>query len=103
MGRRTWPSSCNSTERSAYAPFASFVAEASQRFGIPATWMRAVIRAESFGEVRAVSPKGAMGLMQIMPETWADLRRRYHLDANPFDLDDNIIAGAAYLRELHDR
>ena len=88
--------------RTAYAPFASFVAEASRRFGIPATWIRAVMRAESFGDIRAVSPKGAMGLMQIMPETWASLRQRYHLGANPFDVHDNIIAGAAYLHELHD-
>jgi hypothetical protein len=61
------------------------------------------IRAESLGDVRALSPKGAMGLMQIMPETWAELRLRYGLGADPFDPHDNITAGAAYLRELHDR
>ncbi len=55
------------------APFAAFVAEASRRFGIPAAWIRAVMHAESFGDVRAISPKGAMGLMQIMPDTWAEL------------------------------
>jgi hypothetical protein len=82
---------------------AAFVAEASQRFGIPASWIRAVMRAESLGDVRALSPKGAMGLMQIMPATWAGLRLRYGLGANPYDAHDNIIAGAAYLRELHDR
>ena len=49
----------------------AIIAEASQRFGIPASWIRAVMRAESLGDVRALSPKGAMGLMQIMPETWA--------------------------------
>jgi hypothetical protein len=53
--------------------------------------------------VRAISPKGAMGLMQIMPATWAGLRQRYRLGADPYDAHDNIIAGAAYLRELHDR
>ena len=84
-------------------PFGAFVAEASQRFGVPAAWIRAVMRAESFGAVRAISPKGAMGLMQIMPATWADLRQRYRLGADPYDAHDNIIAGAAYLRELHDR
>ncbi|HEY1888031.1 MAG TPA: lytic transglycosylase domain-containing protein [Roseiarcus sp.] len=84
-------------------PFAAFVIEASQRFGIPAAWIRAVMRAESFGDVRAISPKGAIGLMQIMPETWAELRERYHLGADPFDVHDNIVAGAAYLRELQDR
>jgi hypothetical protein len=87
----------------ARSPFAAFVAEASLRFGIPAAWIRAVMHAESFGDVRAISPKGAIGLMQIMPETWAGLRRRYRLGADPYDAHDNIIAGAAYLRELHDR
>jgi hypothetical protein len=80
-----------------------FVAEAALRFSIPASWIKAIMQAESQGAVRAVSPKGAMGLMQIMPQTWADLRSRYGLGPNPFDPHDNIVAGAAYLRELHDR
>lgn len=84
-------------------PFAAWIAEASRRFNIPASWIHDVMRAESRGEVHAVSPKGAMGLMQLMPETWADLRLRYGLGSNPFDPRDNILAGAAYLRELHDR
>jgi hypothetical protein len=84
-------------------PFAAFVSEASQLFGIPVSWIRAVMRLESAGDVRSVSPKGAMGLMQIMPETWAGLRVRHGLGADPFDAHDNILAGAAYLRELHDR
>lgn len=84
-------------------PFAAFIAEASQRFGIPAAWIRAVMQTESFGDVRAISPKGAIGLMQIMPETWTGLRQRYHLGADPFDAHDNIAAGAAYLRELRGR
>jgi len=91
------------TAEAVRGPFATFVAEASQRLGIPAAWLRAVMRAESFGDVRALSPKGAIGLMQIMPETWAGLRQRYHLGADPYDAHDNIVAGAAYLRELHDR
>ena len=61
------------------------------------------MQAESGGVVRAVSPKGAMGLMQIMPDTWAELRSRYGLGPDPYDPHDNIIAGTAYLRELHDR
>jgi hypothetical protein len=44
-----------------------------------------------------------MGLMQIMPETWAILRAHSGLGANPYDPHDNIRACAAYLRELHDR
>lgn len=84
-------------------PFAAFVAEAAQRFRIPAAWIGAVMQAESAGNARAVSSAGAVGLMQIMPETWAALRDRYGLGADPYDAHDNIMAGAAYLRELHDR
>ena len=79
------------------------VAKAAQRFELPAAWIRAVMKAESNGDPHAVSPKGAMGLMQIMPETWAGLRDRYRLGADPYDLRDNIIAGAAYIRELYGR
>ena len=59
--------------------------------------------AESGGDPRALSPKGAMGLMQIMPGTWAELRARYGLGANPYDPQDNILAGTAYLRTLYNR
>lgn len=84
-------------------PFADFVEEASRRFGVPVRWIRAVMDVESAGDVRARSPKGAMGLMQIMPETWAELRLRYDLGSDPYDPRDNMLAGTAYLRELHDR
>ncbi|MCH8684438.1 lytic transglycosylase domain-containing protein [Pedomonas mirosovicensis] len=87
----------------ASAPFAALVAEASQRFGIPVAWIRALMRIESANDVRAVSPKGAMGLMQLMPDTWAYLRARHRLGSDPFDPRDNIIAGTAYMRELYDR
>nr|WP_292769884.1 lytic transglycosylase domain-containing protein [Mesorhizobium sp.] len=84
-------------------PYAAHIAEAAQRFGIPAAWIRAVMRVESANQVRAISPKGAMGLMQIMPPTWAELRARHRLGSDPYDPRDNILAGAANLRELHDR
>jgi hypothetical protein len=58
---------------------------------------------ESGGDPRAVSPKGAMGLMQIMPKTYAELRARHHLGADAYNPRDNILAGAAYLREMLDR
>ena len=61
------------------------------------------MRVESHGNVKAVSPKGAVGLMQIMPATYAELRERYALGGDPYDPHDNIVAGAAYLREMHDR
>lgn len=84
-------------------PYATYVAEASQRFGVPVAWIRAVLRAESAGDRQAISSAGAMGLMQIMPATWAELRVRYRLGSDPYDPRDNILAGAAYLRELYDR
>ncbi|MEK9285278.1 lytic transglycosylase domain-containing protein [Bradyrhizobium sp. ISRA442] len=77
--------------------------EASQRFAIPPNWIRSVQSIESAGDVHARSPKGAMGLMQIMPATWAELRERYNLGNDPYDPHDNILAGTAYLRELLDR
>jgi soluble lytic murein transglycosylase-like protein len=55
------------------------------------------MRVESRGDRRAVSPKGAMGLMQIMPQTWEELRVRYGCGRDPFDQHDNILAGAAFL------
>jgi soluble lytic murein transglycosylase-like protein len=82
--------------------YTRYIAEASRRFAIPAQWIRDVMDVESAGNERAVSRKGALGLMQIMPATWRELRVRYHLGNDPFDPHDNILAGAAYLRELHD-
>ena len=84
-------------------PYAPHVADAARRFGIPEAWIWAVMRGESAGNARAVSRAGAMGLMQIMPGTWASLRARHGLGTDPFDVRDNIMAGAAYLREMHDR
>lgn len=84
-------------------PHAAHIAEASRRFGIPAAWIAAVMRAESAGDVRAVSSAGAMGLMQVMPDTWAELRTRHGLGRDPYDPRDNILAGTAYLREMWDR
>ena len=83
--------------------FANLIEEAARRFAVPAHWIRDVMTVESAGNARARSPKGAMGLMQIMPETWADLRTRHRLGNNPYDPRDNILAGAAYLHDLHDR
>lgn len=82
---------------------AAEIAAASQRFGIPEAWIRAVMRAESAGDRHAVSHRGAMGLMQVMPATWAGLRAQHGLGADPFAPQDNILAGTAYLREMLDR
>lgn len=91
------------TQQEADHPFAVYIAEAAQRFGIPKHWIVAVMGAESAGDVRAISHAGARGLMQVMPGTWDDLRLRYLLGSDPFDPRDNILAGAAYLREMYDR
>ncbi|NIJ64282.1 soluble lytic murein transglycosylase-like protein [Sphingomonas leidyi] len=88
---------------SAAPSIATFVTEAARRFGLPEHWIYAVMRVESAGDRRAVSSAGAMGLMQIMPATWASLRARYGLGDDAFDPRDNIMAGTAYLREMHDR
>lgn len=79
------------------------IAEAAARFGLPPHWIRAVIAVESAGDPRAVSRAGAMGLMQVMPATWVELCAAHGLGDDPFDPRDNILAGAAYLREMLDR
>ncbi len=79
------------------------IAAASLRFGIPERILRAVMRVESAGLPGITSPAGAMGLMQLMPETWAIMRARYRLGSDPYAPADNIMAGAAFLRELIDR
>lgn len=92
------PSRAESTDR-----LAKFIEEASDRFAVPARWIRAVIQIESGGDEHAISPRGAMGLMQLMPGTWVEPGVRYGFGLDPFDPRDNVFAGTAYLREMHDR
>lgn len=100
---KVWAQEAPVAAPAAAHPYAGHVADAARRFGIPEAWIWAVMRVESRGNSRAVSRAGAMGLMQIMPATWGTLRARYGLGTDPFDVRDNIMAGAAYLREMHDR
>lgn len=84
------------------------IAEASQRFGVSQSIIASVIRAESGGRTALngrpiTSRAGAMGLMQLMPGTWAELRSELQLGPNPHDPRDNILAGTLYLRKLGDR
>jgi Transglycosylase SLT domain len=79
------------------------VAAAARQFGVPAAWLRQVMRFESGGAPGATSPAGAMGLMQLMPQTYADLAARYRLGDDPYDPAANVAASAAYLREMIDR
>jgi soluble lytic murein transglycosylase-like protein len=86
----------------------SEVAEAAKRTGLPAQWIVRVIKAESGGRteklgVPIVSRRGAMGLMQLMPGTWLEMRAELALGDDPFDAHDNIIAGSFYLRKMYDR
>jgi len=80
--------------------WAAYISEAARRFGRPEAWVRAVMQAESRGAADAISTAGAIGLMQIMPDTYAELRARYGLGANAYDPHDNIIAGTAYMSEM---
>lgn len=85
-----------------------YIAEASARFGVPVEWIERVMRAESGGRTTLdgrpiVSRAGAMGLMQLMPGTWADMRARLGLGHDPHAPRDNILAGTYYLRLMYDR
>ncbi|GGG35174.1 hypothetical protein GCM10010964_23800 [Caldovatus sediminis] len=83
-------------------PWGPWIREASRRFDVPETWIREVMRQESAGRATATSRAGAMGLMQVMPGTYRELRARYGLGDDPYHPYDNIMAGAAYIREMYD-
>lgn len=84
------------------------VAEAASKFALPEAWVTAVMRQESGGHTtlngRPITSKaGAMGLMQLMPKTYSDLRQQYNLGADAYAPRDNIAAGTAYLRQMYTR
>jgi hypothetical protein len=79
-------------------PFATQIQAAAIQNDVDAKLVSSVISAESNFDSRAVSPKHAMGLMQLMPHTAADLSVR-----NPFDPGQNIDAGTRYLKQLLDQ
>lgn len=89
-------------------PWGPYIHEAAARFDMPASWIRAIMRQESGGRLyRAngdliTSSAGAMGLMQVMPGTYEELRARYDLGDDPFHPRDNIMAGVGYMREMYD-
>jgi D-alanyl-D-alanine carboxypeptidase len=84
-------------------PWGPYIREASARFNFPELWIRKVMHQESGGQENVISWVGAMGLMQVMPGTYDELRDRYALGDDPFDPHNNILAGTAYLREMYDR
>lgn len=84
------------------------IEEASTRFGIPTSWIERVMRAESRGFTmlngRPIrSRAGAIGLMQLMPATWSQMRSLLALGSDPDDPHDNILAGTFFLRLMYDR
>jgi hypothetical protein len=88
-------------------PWGPYIREASNRFDVPETWVRSLMRVESGGKEYLngeliTSGAGAMGLMQVMPATYDELRDRYNLGDDPFNPHDNIIAGVAYMREMYE-
>src|SRR5690242_3840096 len=88
-------------------PWGPYIREAADRFKMPEKWIRAIIRHESGGRSMLggrpiVSDEGAIGLMQVMPQTYQCLRRRHGLGPHAFDPHDNILAGTAYMHELYD-
>jgi hypothetical protein len=88
-------------------PWGPYITEASNRFDVPDKWIRAVMHVESGGKEfingqLVTSGAGAMGLMQVMPQTYDELRERYTLGDDPYDPHNNILAGTAYIREMYD-
>jgi soluble lytic murein transglycosylase-like protein len=77
------------------APYAELIEEAAAQYGLDAALIRAVMKTESAFDPRAVSPVGAMGLMQLMPALARDMGVK-----NPYDPRENIMAGAKYLSRL---
>jgi len=100
-----WPAALQASAVGRWAPE---IREASARFAVPAGWIERVMQVESGGRTRLggqpiVSSAGAMGLMQVMPATWAEMRRVHGLGLDPHNPRDNILAGTAYLKLMYER
>lgn len=90
-------------------PWGPYIMEASARFDVPDRWIREVMRVESGGrlyhnDTLVTSPVGAMGLMQVMPATFDDMRGQFNgIGGDPYDPHNSILAGTAYIRQMYDR
>lgn len=85
-----------------------YIAEASVRYALPATWIRTIINIESSGRTikdgrPIMSGAGAVGVMQLEPDTYSAISKRDGLGSDPQNVHDNILAGAAYLRDLYNK
>ena len=88
-------------------PWGPYIDEASTRFDVPAQWIRQVMRVESGGHEYingqlTVSAAGAMGLMQLEPETYREMAAQNGLGSDPFNPYDNIMAGTAYIHAMYE-
>lgn len=88
-------------------PWGPYIREAAARFDVPELWIRSIMHVESGGQEYiegqlTTSGAGAMGLMQVMPATYDELRQQYNLGDDPYDPYNNIMAGVAYMREMYD-
>ena len=88
-------------------PWGPYINIASSRFDVPQQWIRQVMRVESGGNEYidgqlTVSAAGAMGLMQLEPQTYQEMAAQYGLGADPFNPYNNIMAGTAYIHEMYD-
>lgn len=88
-------------------PWGPYIREASTRFDVPEAWIRAVMQQESGGSLYhdgqlVTSGPGAMGLMQLMPPTYDEMKIAYNLGDDAYDPHDNIMAGTAYIRQMYD-
>ena len=83
-------------------PWGPYIREASARFDVPERWIREVMRQESGGRVAATSRVGAMGLLQLMPGTYAELNAKHGFGDDPYHPWSNMMAGTAYIREMYD-
>jgi len=90
-----WVGAHNAAFQAKYEPFEEMVLACAQKYKLPAALLKAVMQVESAFEPQALSPKGAMGLMQLMPGTAQQLGVE-----NPWDARANIEGGARYLRML---
>ena len=77
--------------------YSSFINAAAERYNLAPELIQAIIKIESSFNPFAISERGAMGLMQLMPETAKEMNVE-----SPFEAEENIMGGSRYLRKLHD-